>query len=60
MAEKYKALGWIVIPPDKLDSYGKPKQMYWPNYDKNNPTRERKIKADELQDPKNVLKVESF
>lgn len=58
--EKYKAQGWLVIPPDKLDPRGRPKQMYWPQYDQNTPGRERRIVNEEFPDVKNVLKVEVF
>lgn len=60
MVEKLKAQGWVVIESKDLDSYGRPKQQYHPSFDKNNPTRERRITVDETQNPKNVLKIEPF
>lgn len=61
MKEKLMADGWVPLPPDKLDAYGKPKQAYWPQYDQNSPTRERRVSEEgEIKDPRNVLEVESF
>lgn len=58
--DKLIADGWLIIPPDKLDTAGKPKQLYWPQYDENNPAREKRIIPSEVEDPKNVLKIEPF
>ena len=59
MVEEMLTKGWRILPSDQLSATGTPKQMYFPQMDRQNPSNKQKL-SDSENGVGDMLPVEIF